>query len=224
MITFPSATSALVVLPVPPDESGVARILSLERAVLDALPGVHETIPAFNKLLVEGSPERWDPELVEAELRRLIEASFRDPIEIGARTGVVLPACYDVALAPDLPELARHAGLTPAQVAEIHSSTTYTVLATGFAPGFAYLGSIDPRIAMPRRSEPRPRVETGSLAIADRRTGVYPSAGPGGWRLIGRVPRPLFADVAQRVARFEPGMRVTFRPIPREAFEREDGA
>lgn len=222
MITFPSATSALVVLPVPADETGVARILTLERAVLDALSGIRETIPAFNKLLIEGIPERWDPDAVEHELRRLIEASFREPADIESRAPVVLPACYDVALAPDLPELARHAGLTAAQVAEIHSSTTYTVLATGFAPGFAYLGSIDPRIAMPRRTEPRPRVEAGSLAVADRRTGVYPSAGPGGWRLIGRVPRPLFNDVAERMARFEPGMSVTFRPISREDFDRED--
>lgn len=222
MITFPSATSALVVLPVPADETGVARILGLERDVLDALPGVQETIPAFNKLLIEGIPEHWDPEAVEHELRRLIEVSFREEVEVEARTEVVLPACYDVSLAPDLPELARHAGLTAAQVAEIHSSATYTVLATGFAPGFAYLGSIDPRIAMPRRVEPRQRVEAGSLAIADRRTGVYPAAGPGGWRLIGRVPRALFDDVAERVSRFEPGMSVSFRPISRDDFERED--
>ncbi len=201
----------------------MARVLALEALVNRTLTGVRETIPAFNKLLIEGVPEEWDGPQIEVDLRRLIDACFREPLPKPDVRVLTLPACYDPVLGPDLVELARHAGLTTQQVAQIHSGSTYTVLATGFAPGFAYLGSIDERLAMPRRSDPRPQVQVGTLAIADRRTGVYPSTGPGGWRLIGRVPKALFDDVAQRIARFEPGMQVRFRPISRPDYEREGG-
>lgn len=221
MITFPGPCSALVVLPTTSDQEGIARVLELERSVHETLAGIRETVPAFNKLLIEGEPESWDGGQVEADLRRLIDVCFRSPVSEIKGTTLTLPACYDVALAPDLAELARTAGLTAKQVAQIHSAETYTVLATGFAPGFAYLGSIDERIAMPRRPDPRPVVEVGSLAIADRRTGIYPSTGPGGWRLIGRVPPSLFADVGERISRFEPGMRVNFRSIERADFDAE---
>lgn len=223
MITFPGPCSALVVLPTASDREGIGRVLELERAVHAGLTGVRETIPAFNKLLIEGEPETWDAPQVEAELRRLIDACFRTPAPDITGPTLTLPACYDVSLAPDLAELARSAGLTAKQVAQIHSGETYTVLATGFAPGFAYLGSVDERLAMPRRPEPRPVVEVGTLAIADRRTGVYPSTGPGGWRLIGRVPPTLFADMSERISRFEPGMRVRFRSIVRSDFDAEVG-
>jgi len=196
-------------------------VLHLERSVHEAMRDLRETIPAFNKLLVEGDPSTWDAERVEAELRRLVDACFRSSAPTVTGETLELPACYDASIAPDLVELARHVGLTAKQVAHIHSSSTYTVLATGFAPGFAYLGSVDERLAMPRRADPRLIVEAGSLAIADRRTGVYPSRGPGGWRIIGRVPAVLFEDVATRIARFEPGMRVRFRAVTRADFESE---
>ena len=76
---------------------------------------------------------------------------------------------------------------------------------------------------MPRLPTPRRRVEVGSVGIADRRTGIYPAAGPGGWRLIGRVPSALFEDPAERIARFRPGGTVRFREIDRATYEAECG-
>jgi len=72
-------------------------------------------------------------------------------------------------------------------VAAIHSAATYVVETIGFAPGFAYLSGLDPRLVKPRRATPRLRVPAGSIGIADDRTGVYPFDSPGGWNLIGRV-------------------------------------
>lgn len=221
MITFPGPCSALVELSTTSDEEGIARVLDLEKRVQASLGYIRESTPAFNRLLIEGEPERWDATEVEAEVRRLIVACFQAPAPTLSGPTVTLPACYDVGLAPDLPRIARSAGLTAQQVAQIHSAATYTVLATGFAPGFAYLGSVDARIAMPRRPEPRPMVPVGSLGIADRRTGIYPSTGPGGWQLIGRVPAALFADVSLRISRFEPGMHVRFRQIDRSDYDAE---
>lgn len=221
MITFPGPASALVTLPVEPDRDGIARVLSLERFARETVPGVRTTIPAFNRLLVEGAPNHWDPEKVRARLdvgaRRALEGEAEPP----STAGVTLPVCYDRELAPDLAEVAESAGLTPEEVVGLHAGATYLVLATGFAPGFAYLGDVDARIAVPRLASPRARVPVGAVGIADRRTGVYPAAGPGGWRLIGRVPSGLFADAAERIARFSPGGSVEFRRVGRKDYEAE---
>ena len=229
MITFPGPVSALVTLPVAPDRDGIARVLRLERFARDALPDLRATIPAFNRLLVEGSPHSWNAAAVESRLAAGAEQCLAETPGIDAGdAGVVgdivsLPVCYDPDLAPDLEDVAAHAGVGVAEVARLHSGTTYAVLATGFAPGFAYMGDVDARIALPRLATPRARVEAGSVGIADRRTGIYPAAGPGGWRLIGRVPSALFADAAERIARFRPGGSVEFRPIDRDEYEAAGG-
>ena len=224
MITFPGPASALVALPVAADRDGIARVLNLERFARDHVPGVRATIPAFNRLLVEGSPSRWDPaevgSLLEAGARAALRAEPAAPTTAATPT-VTLPVCYDPDLAPDLEGVAAKAGMAPTEVARLHSAPTYLVLATGFAPGFAYLGDVDARIATPRRPSPRTRVPPGAVGIADRRTGVYPTEGPGGWQLVGRVPPALFADAAERIARFTPGGSVEFRPVGRADYEAE---
>ena len=223
MITFPGPVSALVTLPVAADRDGVSRVLSLERLARDALPDLRVTIPAFNRLLLEGAPHSWDPEEVESALGAAAVRCLAEAVLIDPGAPVSLPVCYDPELAPDLEDVAANAGVSVADVARLHGGTRYAVLATGFAPGFAYMGDVDARIALPRLATPRTRVEAGSVGIADRRTGIYPAAGPGGWRLIGRVPPALFADPAERIARFRPGGTVEFRPIGRDEYEAAGG-
>lgn len=222
MITFPGPASALVVLPVAPDRDGIARVLSLEKYAREVLAGVRATIPAFNRLLVEGTPGRWDPEEVGRTLETGARAALRGAPKTPPAAGTVtLPVCYHPDLAPDLERVASLADMSPDEVARLHSAPTYLVLATGFAPGFAYLGDVDARIATPRRPSPRARVPRGAVGVADRRTGVYPAEGPGGWSLVGRVPAAMFEDAAERIARFTPGGTVQFRRVGRRDYEAE---
>ncbi len=86
---------------------------------------------------------------------------------------------------PDLDDVARTTHLTRAQVIALHTDPDYVVSAIGFLPGFAYLRGLDPRLVVPRRSSPRPRVDALSVAVAGPYTGVYPFASPGGWHLLG---------------------------------------
>ena len=102
---------------------------------------------------------------------------------------IELHATYD---GPDLDDIARSIGIDRAEMIRLHANTTYTVETIGFAPGFAYLAGLHPRLALPRRATPRPRVPAGSLAIAGLHTAVYPFASPGGWNLIGRVEEEMF--------------------------------
>ena len=113
----------------------------------------------------------------------------------------VVPVRYD---GPDLADVATHTGLVSDEVVRIHAGGTYRVLFVGFAPGFAYLGGLDRRIACPRRSSPRQRVPAGSVAIGDAYTAVYPSVSPGGWNLIGTAAEPPRGLAAGDLVRFVP--------------------
>ena len=86
---------------------------------------------------------------------------------------------------PDLGAVAQHWGCTTEEVVEEHTSTDFVVAFCGFAPGFSYLAGLPARRAVPRLVTPRPRVTPGSVALADTWTGIYPSASPGGWLVIG---------------------------------------
>lgn len=221
MIQHPGPWSALVTLPLPPTGEAVRRVLHLEQMVRNWEPAL-ETLPAFNRLLVTGKPSDWDPVAVSLKLDQLMARAISGPSPaIEPVAGITLPACYHAEVAPDLQEVAALAGVSTDEVIRLHREGSYTVLATGFAPGFAYLGDVASAIAVPRKKSPRQSVPTGSIGLADRRTGVYPSASPGGWQLIGRVPPSLFADANERLTRFSPGQSVSFRAISLRDFERE---
>ena len=124
---------------------------------------------------------------------------------------VVVDVVYD---GEDLAVVADSSGLSVADVVALHSGRTYVCDFCGFAPGFAYLSGLDPRLVLPRRATPRTSVPAGSVAIAGQYTGVYPSASPGGWNLLGRTDAVLWGVTADPPARITPGTSVRFRPVP----------
>jgi UPF0271 protein len=156
------------------------------RAVLDALralPGVHDAVVAEEQALVvfqPGAPPTGVGEAVERALGASAASDEREQANELSRVHVVR-ARYD---GPDLDEVAARAGLTPREVAALHSGATYVVAAIGFLPGFAYLRGLDARLVVPRRPTPRPRVPALAIGVAGPYTGVYPFPSPGGWNLI----------------------------------------
>ena len=103
-------------------------------------------------------------------------------------------------------------------MAQLHTEGEYRVYAIGFAPGFAYLGDVDERIAAPRLATPRQRVPRGAVAIADRQTAVYPEPSPGGWNLVGRSPLRMFDPTAEEPMPVRVGDRIRFNAISRDTF------
>jgi allophanate hydrolase subunit 1 len=76
------------------------------------------------------------------------------------------PTAHEVEVAvrydgPDLHDVARLTGLSPAEVVAAHTGTPWRVAFGGFAPGFAYLVGGDPRLVVPRLDQPRPSVAAG---------------------------------------------------------------
>ena len=80
----------------------------------------------------------------------------------------------------------------------------------GFAPGFGYLTGLPEHLHLPRRGTPRTRVPAGAVGLAGPFAGVYPSASPGGWQLVGHTEVVLFDVDRDPPALFRPGVRVRF--------------
>jgi KipI family sensor histidine kinase inhibitor len=113
---------------------------------------------------------------------------------------------------PDLEAVASETGRTAADVVGLHAGREYEVLFLGFAPGFAYLGELDPALVVPRLATPRTHVPAGSVAIAGAMTAVYPHPTAGGWRLLGHTDATLWDPSLDPPARLAPGDRVRFVP------------
>jgi KipI family sensor histidine kinase inhibitor len=195
-----------------------ARVRGLDAALGAAgTRGIIETLPTYRSLIVH-----YDPLVVShAALERILldaDARLDDGVRSGSRT-IELPVAYGGRFGPDLGDVAAHAGITERDVVAIHSSGEYLVFMLGFMPGFPYLGGMSPRIATPRLATPRTTVPAGSVGIAGAQTGVYPSASPGGWRLIGRTPVRLFDASASPPVLVEAGDLVRFVPIGPGAFD-----
>ena len=179
--------------------------------------GIVDLVPSYASLLVLFDIDRCDAFEVKASLRHAL--SGLESAEQGEGDLITLPVYYGTEVGPDLELIAERGQLSVDDVIAIHQQQEYRVYAIGFAPGFAYLGEVDERIAAPRLATPRQKVPRGAVAIADRQTAVYPAMSPGGWNLIGRTPVGLFDPASPRPALMEPGDRVRFQPVDRAAYD-----
>lgn len=204
-----------------------AQVYSLQNDIeaSDIDEGIVEFIPSYRSLLVEYDPSIFLHDDIRNRVAGLLEnrtASAASITDDGAEAHQI-PVAYGGEHGPDLDSVAEHAGMTSAEVIEIHSGTDYHVFMLGFAPGFPYLGGMNPRIACPRLATPRTIVPAGSVGIAEAQTGVYPNASPGGWQLIGRTPMNLFDVDADPPAAMLPGTKVNFVPITHDEYESQLG-
>lgn len=131
---------------------------------------------------------------------------------------VTLPVYYHDEVAPDLEPLSRSLGLSTAEIITRHTGCIYFAYATGFTPGFCYLGNLDATLQRPRREAPRAQVPAGSVAIAEQQTAVYPRVSPGGWHILGRCPLRLFDLKKSPANRIAIGDWVKFESISRAEF------
>jgi KipI family sensor histidine kinase inhibitor len=171
-----------------------------------ALPGVLDIVPASRTVLLKLDGPRH-----QSEARRRLRALRVDAETVAtapAEGTMVIDVVYD---GVDLAEVADRTGLTTAQVINAHTATPWQVGFGGFAPGFAYLIGGDPRLAVPRRSEPRSSVPAGAVGLAGEFTGIYPRRSPGGWQLIGHTDVVLWDIDRPHPALLTPGMWVQFR-------------
>jgi KipI family sensor histidine kinase inhibitor len=183
-----------------------AEVLAWAAALRDAaMPDVLDIVAAARTVLLKlDGPGR------QGAIRRRLDTM---QVVAGAESitpgePLVIDVVYDGA---DLDEVAELTGLTTTQVIDAHTANPWNVGFCGFAPGFAYLVGGDPRLAVPRRSDPRPSVPAGSVGLAGEFTGIYPRRSTGGWQLIGRTDAALWDIDRPDPALLTPGTWVQFR-------------
>ncbi len=183
-----------------------------------SLPQLRDVVPALGGLALHFDPA-FEGGVLESAAA-IVEETGKKRLPAAETLGrdVEVPVCYDEEYAPDLADVASRTKLSPGEIKKIHSSAEYRVLMIGFAPGHAYLGGLDARLAVPRRASPRASVPAGSVAIANLQSVVYPYAISGGWSVIGRTPLAVFDAARSRPSLFSPADRVRFVPIEKKNF------
>ncbi|MEH8016634.1 5-oxoprolinase subunit PxpB [Rheinheimera muenzenbergensis] len=182
---------------------------------------VVDILPSYASVLVIFNPFSSDLYRVQAQLQHCLAQ-----LQTGdSRSGklVELPVYYSEESGPDLALIAQTKNISIDEVIERHQAISYRVYAIGFAPGFAYLGEVDPLLQMPRLATPRAKVPRGAVAIADRQTAIYPAPSPGGWNLIGLCPTRMFNPQAEPAMPVAVGDEVRFVAIDKAEFIRLGG-
>ncbi len=149
-------------------------------------------------------------EFVKKYAENIIE-NFRHNSQGETKRNIIeIPVIYD---GQDLGKVCSQIGLFKPELIELHTAPLYRIFMIGFLPGFAYLGGMDKRLAVPRRESPRLKVPAGSVGIAGEQTGIYPLESPGGWQLIGRTEMPLFTPNKKELTILKHGDYVKFIAI-----------
>ncbi len=199
----------------PETNAKVRRVMAL----LDtSLPhGMVDIIPSYNELMIMYDPVKTGLDEFMYKLKQLEKEQTHESVPQIVREHLI-PVVYGGGHGQDMHVVARHCGLTPAEIIEIHCASVYVVYMLGFLPGFCYLGGMDSRIATPRKETPRLKVPAGAVGIAGVQTGIYPLESPGGWQIIGQTPFKLFDPYRIPVFMINPGDRIRFVPVSEQQY------
>jgi len=182
----------------------------------DIREGIVEVVPTYRSLLITYNPLLLPVEDLKKRLKRIEEGLQQAPLPEPKLTRI--PAVYGGHYGPDLEEVARYHQISPEKVIQLHCSKPYLIYMIGFMPGYPYMGELPEELVTPRLKTPRLVVPKGSVAIAQRQTGIYSMESPGGWQILGRTPMELFDPEQDPPALLQMGDLVQFYPVTEEEF------
>jgi len=192
-----------------------AKVIDLA-ASLTEKKGVFSIIPSFCSLTV-----LYDRKLFSLEqIKELIAtATYAKKQQTQKAQKLHIPVCYEDEYGLDLPKLSTQLSLDKEEIIQLHTQKDYKVYMIGFLPGFPYMGTVDERIQVGRKSNPRKSIAAGSVGLAGQQTGIYPFSSPGGWQIIGKTPLPLFEPSHEKSFLFNAGDVVKFSSINKDEFK-----
>jgi inhibitor of KinA len=183
----------------------------------EAIEGIIETIPTYRSLLIIYNPVILPLEDLKKRLKRIEGGLQQTPLPEPKLTRI--PVVYGGNYGPDLEEVAKYLHVSPEEVAQLHCSKPYLIYMIGFMPGYPYMGELPQALVTPRLKTPRLLVPKGSVAIAQRQTGIYSMESPGGWQILGRTPVELFHPEKDPPALLQMGDFVQFHQISEKEFK-----
>lgn len=203
------------------DPSINAAVIALADALVRrAEAGVVEVIPTYRSLLIQFDPLQTS----KASLAGVVAEAWR-VLRVEARQATLwhLPVCYGGKCGMDLAAVAEAHDMDESEVVSRHAAATYRIYMIGFAPGFAYLGGLDPALHTSRRKEPRLETPPRSISIGGMQAAVAPPiAIPSGWHMLGQTPvRSYDLARSERPFLFSAGDFVRFHPVSVAEYRRQ---
>ncbi len=219
-------SAILVEWPADISQEIIQDIISFEGQVKE-IDAILDTIIAYNSLLIRYQNPIVDKELTISQLKNKYTASSY--VIKQNQFLWEIPVCYDASFGIDLEEIANKKKCSVTDIIRLHTETDYIVYFIGFQPGFLYMGGLHQNLHVPRKSNPRVRVDKGSVGIGGAQTGVYPQNSSGGWNIIGKSPLNFFNIKATNPCFAKSGDRIqfvavdihTFYQIEREVINQE---
>ena len=219
-------SAILVEWPADISQEIIQDIISFEGQVKE-IDAILDTIIAYNSLLIRYQNPIVDKELTISQLKNKYTASSY--VIKQDQFLWEIPVCYDASFGIDLEEIANKKKCSVTDIIRLHTETDYIVYFIGFQPGFLYMGGLHQNLHVPRKSNPRVRVDKGSVGIGGAQTGVYPQNSSGGWNIIGKSPLNFFNMKATNPCFAKSGDRIqfvavdihTFYQIEREVINQE---
>ena len=181
------------------------------------IDGIVELVPTYCSLLINYDVLKIDYNTLVEKLKTFLNNDL-ETAEGEEVTLVEIPTLYNDEVGPDLSYVAEHNKISKEEVIKIHTGTDYLVYMLGFMPGFTYLGGMSEKIATPRLESPRLQIYPGSVGIAGKQTGMYPSMSPGGWRIIGRTPLKLYNPNSETPVYISSGDYIRYVSISEEEY------
>lgn len=185
------------------------------------LEGVIDLTPSYTTVLITFDIFKTSYEQLVDEIRNI---NFKSNQVLHETVIHEIPVYYGTDVGIDLERISQTKGLSIEEIISLHTQTLYHVYSIGFAPGFAYLGEVNEKIAMPRLESPRKNVEKGSVAIADTQTAIYPQSSPGGWNIVGKTMIDMFNKESESLCVVKMGDKIRFKAITQEEFLRNGGS
>lgn len=182
----------------------------------EAIEGIIETVPTYRSLLIIYNPLILPLNNLKEKLVWIEDGLKETPFPEPKLTRI--PVVYGGSYGPDLEGVAKYHQISAEDVIQLHCSKPYFIYMIGFMPGFPYMGELPDALVTPRLKTPRLSVPAGSVAIAQKQTGIYPMESPGGWQIIGRTPTKMFDPEREPPALLQMGDLVQFYQISEKEF------
>ena len=179
--------------------------------------GIEELVSAYASLLIYYDPLK----LSFSSLKDFLNKIKKEELSLDKKSALCMnvPLCYDDEFGLDLDFVSSHTRLSKNELIKLHTEPFYRIYMLGFMAGFAYLGGLNERLFTPRLKSPRTSLESGSVGIADKQTGIYPIKSPGGWRIIARSPLSFFDKQNEsKPVLLEAGMFLKFKAIDKKEY------